>query len=99
MISTKAITGIVLLVGTILWVAWDLVVNFNSVTGDTISEVVAGVSKGNPIIPLAIGIVCGHLFSLWPNSQAQLIWLGDRPVIPFLIGLVAGWLTWNQGRS
>lgn len=96
--DTKTITGIALLVGTGLWVIWDLFVNFNKVSGDTISEVVAAVSIGNPIIPLALGVVCGHLFSLWPGSADLLSWIGARPILPFLLGTAAGWLAWNQNR-
>lgn len=97
-IDTKTITGIFLGVGTLIWIIWDLYVNFNKIEGDTISEVVGGVAKSAPIIPLALGVICGHLFSYWPGTQSLLTGIGERPILAFIAGTVCGWLFWNMGR-
>jgi hypothetical protein len=33
--------------------------------GGTISEVVLGFARAHPVLPFALGVVCGHL--LWPQ--------------------------------
>jgi hypothetical protein len=97
-LDTKTITAIVLAVGTVGWVVWDLIVNFNKVEGDTISEVLGGAAKSAPILAVTLGVICGHLFSYFPGTQGLLTFLGDRPILGFTYGVIGGWLFWNLGR-
>ena len=54
---------ICILVGTAIVLAlWDVFAAAQPVSGDTISEVIWAVSAKHPIIPMAIGVICGHLF-------------------------------------
>jgi len=58
----------ILIAVTLLLIMWDVYVAFfNKVPNrqDTISGVVLGFAKRHPVIPFAIGVVCGHL--LWPQ--------------------------------
>ena len=80
MSTTARITRALLLAGLAAWIGWDIYVAFNSVTGDTISELTLGWSYTYSVIPYAAGVVAGHLW--WP---------GPRPTnrtLPFL-GLAA----------
>ena len=97
-LDTKTITAIVLAAGTLVWIGWDLVVNFNKVQGDTISEVVGNAAKSAPILAVALGVVCGHLFSYFPNTSSLLTFIGERPIIGFTYGAIGGWFFWNMGR-
>jgi hypothetical protein len=45
---------------------WDIFVAANSSPGDTISEVVLEVALRHPIVPFALGVLCGHWF--WPQT-------------------------------
>jgi len=62
MISTKTITIIVVLVAIAVVIAWDIFAVSNPIPGDTVSEMTFNAAKANPIIPFALGVVCGHLF-------------------------------------
>lgn len=97
-LNTKLITQIVLAVGAAAWLIWDLVVNFNLVTGDTISEVIAEMTRSAPLIALAMGIICGHFFGDWPAIKPVLDFLTYRPIIAFLYGVLGGLLFWNMAR-
>lgn len=97
-IDTKLITTIVLAVGSVIWIGWDIFVNFNAIQGDTISEIVGTAAKSAPILAVALGVICGHLFSYYPNTAPLLTFLGERPIIAFIYGVVGGWSFWNMGR-
>jgi hypothetical protein len=96
--NTKTITGIVLAVGIAVWVVWDLVVNFNKVDGDTISELTGAAIKSAPIIAVALGVITGHLTGTLDELKPTLAWIAEHPIVPFLYGLLGGLLFWNMGR-
>ena len=96
--NTKVVTIIVIAVGVTGLVGWDLVVNFNKVTGDTISEILAKTFKEAPILAVVLGVVAGHLCSEWADTKPMLDWLSARPLVALLYGVVGGFLFWNQGR-
>lgn len=62
----KKITRIVILVGVLLWIGWDI---FAFIKGHdaTISIQIWGWSSRWPVIPFVSGFVCGHLF--WQSKQ------------------------------
>jgi predicted permease len=41
---------------------YELIAAFNSLKGDTISEIVWKISTNHPLIPFLLGMVCGHWF-------------------------------------
>lgn len=45
---------------------WDLVLATDGLRGNTLSELLYGFSREHPIVPFALGILCGHL--LWPTE-------------------------------
>lgn len=47
--------------------AFEVYTLFNRRHGDTLSEVVWSLTDQTPLIPLVIGIICGHWF--WPRKQ------------------------------
>lgn len=96
--NTKAITGIVLAVGLVGWIGWDLVVNFNKVEGDTISELTGAAIRSAPIIAVALGVVAGHLTGTMDELKPVLAWISEHPMVAFAYGLVGGVLFWNMGR-
>ena len=61
MVRTTEWVVIVAVVGLVLY---DLVAMVRSGPDATISVIVHEFSKNNPIVPLAVGIVIGHIF--WP---------------------------------
>jgi len=62
MSTRKATIGI--LVSIILaLIAWDIWVVIEPTPGDTISEITMFYARRHPVIPFALGVVCGHL--LW----------------------------------
>jgi hypothetical protein len=64
---TRKITGALILGCIAVLVVWDIVMATNATEGDTISELALSLSLGNPIIPFAVGVICGHWF--WPVSK------------------------------
>lgn len=46
-------------------VLWDVAVALSPEPDDTISEVVLDWAGRHPIVPFALGVLCGHLF--WPQ--------------------------------
>jgi len=58
-------TGIILIVITIVLVIWDLFMVGTPTMGDTISEYLLNLAFNNPSIPFAFGCLMGHLF--WPQ--------------------------------
>jgi hypothetical protein len=65
----RKITGITMLVVTVGLIGWDLIVAFNGIDGDTISEIMKNYAHDYPIIPLAWGVVLGHWF--WPLGSSK----------------------------
>ena len=63
--GTKKMTGIILIVITIVLVIWDLFMVGTPTMGDTISEYLLNLAFNNPSIPFAFGCLMGHLF--WPQ--------------------------------
>lgn len=66
---TKRITKVVMIATAALIILWDIYVAVEPTPGDTISEVLLGWAMQHPIIPFAIGVVCGHLF--WPQGKGE----------------------------
>ena len=62
-------TSIGLAVLIALVVIYDIAAFAQGGVEATISRVVLGASVGNPILPFAFGIVCGHLF--WPQPTPE----------------------------
>ena len=60
--DNKMITTILLIAASVLLIAWDIYVAVAPPKGDTISEIVLHIATHHPIIPFAIGVICGHLF-------------------------------------
>jgi uncharacterized membrane protein YobD (UPF0266 family) len=56
------ITEIVLIIGTILVLIWDVYLYLDKIKDNTISQVVIKRSKEQPVIPLLIGALIGHWF-------------------------------------
>jgi uncharacterized membrane protein YuzA (DUF378 family) len=57
-----------LLVGvTAALIVWDIVAVVFGGGSATISDVVLDTAKVYPILPFALGVVCGHLF--WPQER------------------------------
>lgn len=96
--NTKTITGIFLAVGMAVWVVWDLIVNFNKVDGDTISELTGEAVKSAPILAVALGIVAGHLTGTLVEIKPALQWISEHPIVPFVWGVVTGVMFWNMNR-
>jgi hypothetical protein len=61
-LSRKVTIGI-LIATTLGLVAWDVYVAVNGVRGDTISEILLEFAQKHPVLPFAIGVLCGH--TLW----------------------------------
>lgn len=62
----KTGSEVVILLGVVLWVAWDVYAATRGQTGVTISAVTWTVIKGNPWVPFLVGFCMGHLF--WQQS-------------------------------
>jgi hypothetical protein len=60
--STQRATKVILLVVAVGLVLWDVFVAAEPTPGDTISEVMLRWALRHPVIPFAIGVVCGHVF-------------------------------------
>lgn len=54
-----------------IWIGWDVYVVMKPASDDaTISAVVVDWSRAYPLIPLGIGVVCGHWFwSMKPRKD------------------------------
>ena len=97
--NTKLVTGIVLVVSLVGLVAYDLVVNFNKVQGDTISEVLGATFKAAPVLAMGLGVVVGHLVGTMPAAKPVFAWLSEHLVIALLYGVLGGILFWNMARD
>jgi hypothetical protein len=60
--DTTRATEILLIVGILIYAAWDIYAASNDTRGDTISEVIYNAAKRRPVIPFALGFLCGHVF-------------------------------------
>jgi hypothetical protein len=61
-VTKRTITQIFILVTIAIWVVWDIVVYSKFGNPSTISATVWRYSWHLPSIPLAVGILIGHLF-------------------------------------
>jgi len=84
--KTADVTKAVLAATVLLLVAYDISVATNTVTGDTISEVIAGWSWRCQTVPFAAGVLVGHLF--WPAGYARKAAASSRR-LPWLLFLTA----------
>lgn len=72
--NRKRVTSLLLLTFVAALVVWDIYVAVVERTvpagsGATISELVLGFAGKHPVLPFAVGVVCGHL--LWPQVRAR----------------------------
>lgn len=96
--NTKLITTVVIAISVTGLVIWDLVVNFNKISGDTISELTGEALKSAPILAVALGVIVGHLASNFPDMKMSLDFLAERPIIGIGVGTIIGFFFWNMGR-
>ena len=66
--TTRIVTGAVIIAAIILIVGYDIFIAIEPTTEDTISRVFLDFATNHPIIPLAFGVLSGHL--LWPSANA-----------------------------
>lgn len=64
---TRRWTIAILLGITALLIGWDIYVALTPQKGDTISEVIRDWAFAHPVIPFALGVLCGHW--LWPLRE------------------------------
>lgn len=62
------LTKIILITAVVALSLYDIVALINGGSEATISRITLSYSKEYPVIPFAVGVVCGHLF--WPNKGA-----------------------------
>lgn len=84
----RKVTKTLLIVGTLLVIAYDIIPASNGLLGDTISEVVLGWSQRCAFLPLGLGVLVGHLF--WPRTGGPVAFAQRHPVLPFGIGIALG---------
>jgi hypothetical protein len=65
---TRKVTISILIVLCLVLIGWDVWVYLEPTPGDTISEVTFAFAQRHPVLPFAIGVICGHL--LWPQRSA-----------------------------
>lgn len=94
--TIKTWTGVLLVVGLFLYIFWDIFAELHS-NADTISVIVKALAKVEPIVPMSLGILLGHLFG---SRDIATLWLRSHIMIyseiPLLIGLVLGRIVWGQ---
>lgn len=66
---TKIVTKVLMLSIAIVLIGWDIYVAANDIPGDTISELTLSWAFMHPVIPFAVGVLCGHLF--WPQGGSS----------------------------
>lgn len=97
----KLVTEIVLIAALIIVVGWDIVADIVSVQGvapgSTVSEIVNKLARTTPMIPLAIGVVMGHLFMAFEAWDPFFEFIRPRPLIALLWGVMSGAMFWYQG--
>lgn len=68
-------------------IGWDIYVASNGVRGDTISEITLAFSRKVITLPLALGVVVGHL--LWPTTKPRPGWMSASILVAVgVIGIV-----------
>jgi hypothetical protein len=76
----------------VLWDVWAIGV---LPLGGSISEHIGRAAKEFPIVPAALGLLCGHVFApqwgwlLWVHTTCQ-----DNPAVVFLIFFLIGAVVW-----
>jgi hypothetical protein len=73
-VDTKAkdlrrVTAVALGSSALILLVWDVIVAYNDVQGDTISELVRDLSHAWYVLPYVFGIVTGHFFWNRPASE------------------------------
>jgi len=58
----RAATKVVLVALVTASIVYDVVAYMRGSVDATISRVVLGWARGNPLIPFSVGVVCGHIF-------------------------------------
>jgi hypothetical protein len=96
--SFKYITQVIMVLGIAVWIGWDLIVATNKTSGDTISEITLVLSQLTPVLPFAVGFLCGHLFGAGDWRLPLIDFVKGHPFVPFLLGVPAGMLFWAQTR-
>jgi hypothetical protein len=71
----RVITTLLLCASAVGLIGWDVVVALNTVPGDTISELMQEVGYRVRAIPLALGVVMGHLFFPGKHERPAPAWL------------------------
>jgi hypothetical protein len=95
---TFRITIALILGGLAVWLPWDVVAATNKIVGDTISEITARYSHLTALLPVALGVVSGHLMSQgWDFMPPVVEFIRNRPLIGFTAGVAIGLFCWNQG--
>lgn len=72
---TRYITTAIILITTGGLIAWDIFVAIEPTPHDTISEVVLSYLRRHPFIPLAMGVLVGHLSWPWSAASSFKLWL------------------------
>ena len=68
----KRVTVGLLIAVTAGLIGWDIYVAANEPRGDTISEIILATSRIYSSLPVALGVVVGHL--LWPSPRPAKPW-------------------------
>ena len=76
---TKKITAGLIIAITAIAIIYDIVIVIEPTQGDTISEVILSFAYRHPFLPLAMGVLIGHL--TWPRKYS------DKKRIYFIIAL------------
>jgi len=62
MLTCRGLTIAFIVVWIVVAILYDIIVLWQCGVGATISRVIYDWALGNPIVALAIGILCGHFF-------------------------------------
>jgi len=65
--SGRRLTQIIIIAATMLVIVYDVIAVSAWGVDATVSRVTLSWAKSNPILPFAVGVVCGHLF--WPQPK------------------------------
>jgi hypothetical protein len=90
------VTKILMLIGFISFVIYDIFVATDKTDGNTISEITLFYSLKFAFVPYGVGFLCGHLF--WPWDRKRLpIWLSLSigAALGVLITILAIMYQWN----
>ena len=70
--STRALTGIVIAVSVAVLIIYDIWAVVTAGNEATISVVILDLSHKYPIIPFAVGVICGHWFFRINRNETKL---------------------------